>query len=77
MIVIAKNHYDNTGECDTWEFEFPAMCWSEFIEDAKSYNMIADYFNFVEVDKNGILIFISKYADEEWGMVTRTYQLKC
>lgn len=76
MIVICKNIYENIVPPEVWEHCDACQTWSEFIEDIQKDSMITDYYDFVEVNENGIVVFISKYADEEFGRITRTYQLK-
>lgn len=76
MIVICKNIYENIVQPEAWEHCDACQTWGEFIEDIQKDSMITDYYDFVEVNENGIVVFISKYADEEFGRITRTYQLK-
>lgn len=76
MKVVAKNIYERGQKPEVWEFTDHCKTWGLFIEDIKAENIIRDYYDFVEVNERGIVVFISKWVDEEWGRITRTYQLK-
>ncbi len=76
MIVIAKTITENNKVIAQWEFDGYCDTWGNFIRSVKTSGMITDYYDFVEVNNNGILIFKAKYNDEEHGILTRTYQLK-
>lgn len=76
MKVVAKNIYERVQKPEVWEVDDHCQTWGLFIEDIQSDNTITDYYDFVEVNERGIVVFVSKWIDEEWGRITRTYQLK-
>lgn len=76
MKVIAKNIYENGQKPDVWEVEDHCQTWGLFIEDIQTDSIVTDYYDFVGVNERGIVVFVSKFVDEEWGRITRTYQLK-
>lgn len=76
MKVIARNIFEHDFESDVWEFTDDCQTWGQFIEDIQADSSITTYYDFVEVNENGIVVFISKWIDEDWGKITRTYQFK-